>query len=116
MQEYLTNLYTLEEHIKEIVTIDIDNIRNDEGSISEDDLHEFVGNLADDMCIYTADCFKIVEIAFFNPDIGHIYRNANEMSLDDVDFDKKIVSMAYWIMYEIVGYITNEVCKECVEA
>tara|TARA_R100001163_G_C5060570_1_gene197387 strand:+ start:2060 stop:2410 length:351 start_codon:yes stop_codon:yes gene_type:complete len=116
MKEYLTNLYTLEKHIKELVTSDIDDIKNDEGLISEDDLHEFVSNLADNMCIYTADCFKIVEIAFFNPDIEHIYRNANEMSLDDVDFDKKIVSMAYWIIHDIVGYITNEVCKEYIEA
>jgi hypothetical protein len=79
-------------------------------------LHEFVGNLAENMCIYTSDCFKIVEIAYFTTEIQHIYSNANDMSSDDIDFDKKIVSMAYWIMHDIIGYITNEVCKECIEA
>ena len=116
MQKYLTNLYTLEKHIKELVINDIDDIKDDNGLISEDNLHEFVGNLAENMCIYTSDCFKIVEIAFFTTEIQHIYSNANDMSSDDIDFDKKIVSMAYWIMHDIIGYITNEVCKECIEA
>ena len=78
-----------------------------------DEIYDFVHEVADDACIYYADCHKIME---FTENPNALSEHGMELPSQDLDWDQITTQYAYWAVYQdILDTLDHDRIEAAVE-